>query len=288
MKASFHVRVLIDNAVHRGGLAAEHGWSVWMETPDGGILFDTGQTGLCLQNARTLGVPLENTRHIVLSHGHYDHTGGLVEAWDVAPQAKLHLHPAAIQSKYVKDRDGSARYIGMPLACIEAIQSRPDRVVWSEQPVEIAPGVFVTGPIPRNSLYEDTGGAFFQDTACQLADPLMDDQAVYRRTAQGLVVVLGCAHAGVVNTLNWIEHLEPGMPVYALLGGMHLGQASPERLSSTLDFLRHKSIAHLHPAHCTGWPANVALANAFPGACQPCSVGFQWVFASEVRSANGE
>ena len=281
MKSFFQIRVLIDNTVHRGGLTAEHGWSVWIETPEGGILFDTGQTSMCLQNARALGVPLENTRHIVLSHGHYDHTGGLVAAWEMAPLARLLLHPSAIQSKHVRDRDGSARSIGMPLPCIDAVNSRLDRVVWTERPVEIAPGVFVTGPIPRNSLDEDTGGAFFQDQACQVADPLMDDQAIYMRTPQGLVVVLGCAHAGVVNTLNWIEHLEPGVPVYALLGGMHLGQASRVRLSSTLDSLRSKSIARLHPAHCTGWRASMALAQAFPNAYAPCSVGCAWEFIGE-------
>jgi 7,8-dihydropterin-6-yl-methyl-4-(beta-D-ribofuranosyl)aminobenzene 5'-phosphate synthase len=278
MESTFRIRVLIDNTVNRRGLAAEHGWSVWIETPEGGILFDTGQTDLLLRNAQALDVPLETTRHIVISHGHYDHTGGLLGVWEKVPQARLFMHPAGIQAKYVREPDGTSRYIGMPSAAIDAIQSRPDRVVWTEHPTEIAPGVWVTGPIPRSVSSEDTGGSFFRDSTCQMADPLTDDQSVFIRSSRGLVVVLGCAHAGVINTLNWIGHLQPGMPMQALLGGMHLGQANPERLATTLDFIRRKSIAHLHPAHCTGWRANVALAEAFPNRITPSAVGMQWEF----------
>jgi 7,8-dihydropterin-6-yl-methyl-4-(beta-D-ribofuranosyl)aminobenzene 5'-phosphate synthase len=143
---------------------------------------------------------------------------------------------------------------------------------------EIAPGVCATGPIPRSVSSEDAGGAFFCDATCQMADPLTDDQSVFIRTTLGLVVVLGCAHAGVINTLNWIDHLQPGVPVQALLGGTHLGQASPERLAYTLDALRGKSISRLHPDHCTGWRAHAALAAAFPDSNTPSAVGMQWEF----------
>jgi 7,8-dihydropterin-6-yl-methyl-4-(beta-D-ribofuranosyl)aminobenzene 5'-phosphate synthase len=126
--------------------------------------------------------------------------------------------------------------------------------------------------------FEDTGGSFFLDHACQQPDPLTDDQAIYFDTTQGTVVVLGCAHAGVINTLYYVRQLTHDRPVHAVLGGMHLINASSERLQWTIEQLRKLGVERLGPAHCTGTAAVAALWNAFPGQCFDCHAGTRLEF----------
>ncbi|MGB9606460.1 MAG: MBL fold metallo-hydrolase, partial [Bryobacteraceae bacterium] len=139
-------------------------------------------------------------------------------------------------------------------------------------------GVWVTGEIPRRNDFEDTGGPFFLDEACCQPDPLVDDQALWVETAQGLVVVLGCCHSGVVNTLEYIRELRPGAQIRALIGGLHLVRAAPERIASTLEALERFAPQLIAPAHCTGWTAVLELARRFPGRVQESAVGKRFCF----------
>ena len=136
----------------------------------------------------------------------------------------------------------------------------------------------VTGPVPRVTDFEDTDDPFFLDPHCQHPDPLMDDQALFFDSPEGTVIVLGCAHAGVINTLQYVRQLTGNRPVHALIGGMHLLRASKERLSRTIEELRVCDVRVIAPAHCTGIPATVELWNAFPGRCVPCRVGDRFEF----------
>ena len=139
-------------------------------------------------------------------------------------------------------------------------------------------GVFVTGEIPRANTYEDTGGAFFLDAAGTQPDPLMDDQALVIDLGRSVVLLLGCAHSGVVNTLNHVQHLTNGKPVSAVIGGLHLGSASDERIQQTIARLRNTQLEMLAPAHCTGWPATAQLWQAFPEIFRPAGVGTVFEF----------
>lgn len=152
-----------------------------------------------------------------------------------------------------------------------------DRLVWTAGVTAVAPGVFVTGEIPRHTAYEDTGGQFFLDPACSRPDPIPDDQAVYFDTAPGIVVLLGCAHAGVINTLDYVRQFS-GRPIHAVIGGMHLVHATPARLSHTIAELKRIAPAIIAPAHCTGRLATAALQNTFPLQFADCSAGAQWSF----------
>ena len=109
-------------------------------------------------------------------------------------------------------------------------------------------------------------------------DPLQDDQSVFFDTAAGVVVLLGCAHSGVINTLLYIRQLTDNRPICAVIGGMHLISASTERIKRTIEELQYIGVERLAPAHCTGMPATVALWNAFPGQCQTCHVGTRFEF----------
>ena len=278
MKETIVVTTLVENSVNVRGLLAEHGLAFHLQAGPRGLLFDTGQSSLLAQNARSLQVSLTAVEAIALSHGHNDRTGGLKAAREAAPQARLFLHPSSLAQKFAGNSDGTGRPIGMDEANAEAIRAAANAVVWTSQPTEVLAGIFVTGEIPRQNAFEDTGGRFFLDAACTQRDPLMDDQALFFDTTEGLVVLLGCGHAGVVNTLEYIRQLTGGRPIHTILGGLHLLKASSERMETTIGAFRRLDIQRLAPGHCTGLPALAQLWNAFPGRCSSWAVGASWVF----------
>ena len=267
------ITVLADNSVQGRGLLAEHGLAFWIEVEDQRLLFDTGQGAVLSHNAQQLGVPLEQAGAVVLSHGHYDHAGGLADLLQAAPQARICAHPAAFEPKYGRGDDGTTHDIGMPSACESAVRKRTGAVTRTERPSEVLRGLFATGEIPRRTEYENTGGPFFTDSECQQVDALVDDQALFFDSLRGTVVLLGCAHAGVINTLRYVRELTDGRPVHAVLGGMHLVTASRRQMDQTIEDLRRLDIKHLGPAHCTGLAATAELWNALPGRFFSCAVG---------------
>jgi 7,8-dihydropterin-6-yl-methyl-4-(beta-D-ribofuranosyl)aminobenzene 5'-phosphate synthase len=266
------ITVLVENTASHAALIAEHGLSVWIQTGEKHFLFDAGQGPALGVNASRLGIPLEKTYAVMLSHGHYDHTGGLLHILGLQERPTVHAHPAALEPKYAFGPGTASRDIGMPQRVKDLVLSRADlRPV--QGPVEIGGGLFLTGPVPRRTGYEDTGGPFFADEACCTPDDMPDDQAAFLHTNQGVYVVLGCAHAGVINTLAYIRELTGKAPIRAVMGGMHLVAAGRQRMDRTVDALRELDIEGLHPAHCTGAAAVSRLQQEFPGRCFPFSAG---------------
>ncbi len=273
MPAQGTIMVLLDNSATGPGLIAEHGLAVWLDLGARHVLFDTGQTGALVANARRLGIDIGATDTVALSHGHYDHTGGLADALHAVDGAvAVHLHPDTTEPKY--HRTGEVvRPIGMPAGCRESLRRQKVILRTNTGPTELAPGVFLTGAVPRRHPEEQGDEGFRRDVEGRYVDPFRDDQALFVRTAAGIVVLLGCAHAGVINTLDYIRDLTGGCPLHTVLGGMHLRSASDERIAWTIDALRTFAPERLYPAHCTGAKPVAALAAAFPGRCLPCGGG---------------
>ncbi len=272
MSDSLRITVLVENSVNNRGLLAEHGLSFLIEHGQQRILFDTGQ-GLALRhNVAKLKVDLKTLNAVALSHGHYDHTGGLSFVLNSMNCPRLYAHPEAFALKYARNPDRSTREVGM--AIINRISAGElAKVIPIKEKTEIAKGIFLTGSIPRTTGFEDTGGAFFTDSDCHDADTLPDDQAVFIETQNGTVVVLGCAHSGVINTLRFIQTLTANRPIHTVIGGMHLLHANPARMDQTVAALRGFNIQRLMPCHCTGFDATARLWNEFPGKCETCPVG---------------
>jgi 7,8-dihydropterin-6-yl-methyl-4-(beta-D-ribofuranosyl)aminobenzene 5'-phosphate synthase len=267
------ITTLVDNTT-ADKLQSEHGLSLWIEFGDKRVLFDTGQSDMIIRNAELLGINLTGADTIVISHGHYDHTGGLKAVLDIAAHATLYLHPKALKPKY-SQKDKKIRMNGMPDSAMEAINFLADsgRVVWTEMPTEIYPGLFVTSQIPRNTNFEGYGGNFFINQSCQKPDEFLDDQALFLESAEGLIVVFGCAHSGVVNTLNYVTKLTGRDHIFAVIGGMHLVNASKDKLERTIDAFKRYGIEKIVPCHCTGIKAIEKFKKVFPDRCFICPVG---------------
>jgi len=283
MIRKLRILTLVENNAG-SGLRAEHGLSVWIEADNRRILFDTGQGDALMPNASALGVPLQSADAIVLSHGHYDHTGALAAALKAAAGASLYLHPAAVENKYGINPQPPNRYIGMPDEARRAVRSRLQDVVWTSLPTRVAPDVFVTGPIPRHTDFESVDG-FCLDEQCSTPDDMLDDQALYMFTADGIIVVLGCGHSGVVNTLDYVAALTGTDRFAAVIGGMHLGGASEARLAATADTLARYDVQLIAPCHCTGAAAVGYLSSRFPDRCVECNAGTR--FESDEAEASG-
>lgn len=276
MSRATNITVLVDNQADPG-LCSEHGLSLWIQSGGQHILFDTGQADALKANAELLGVDLSKTDRLVLSHGHYDHTGGIAHVLQAAPNALVYAHPGILDVRYSL-RDGVARSVSIPDESKTSLLNLADhRLLWVTQAMPLLPGVELTGPIPRETNFEDTGGPFYLDPQGERPDLLMDDLALWINTSMGAVVCVGCCHAGLINTLTHIQHLENN-PIRAIIGGLHLLQASEERLHRTISALRAMVPHQVVPCHCTGGEAIKALQAAFPGRVLPGRAGMELCF----------
>jgi 7,8-dihydropterin-6-yl-methyl-4-(beta-D-ribofuranosyl)aminobenzene 5'-phosphate synthase len=281
------VTVLVDNEAGEG-LRAEHGLSLLVETGGRTVLFDTGQGAALRHNALLLGVRLGSIDALVLSHGHYDHTGGAAELLSAAPHARLIMHPNAAIERYSVPPGKEPRAIGMPTAVREAIARLPaGAVVKARAPVDLGPGIGVTGPIPRETPWEDVGGPFFMDPQGRQPDAIEDDQALWIATPDGAIVCVGCSHAGLINTLRYVRRVSGIETIRAVIGGFHLCNAKKRRMEETRKALRAPAPGMLAPCHCTGAGAVRALRDEACLRVAPCRAGARFLFPPHTAGGCG-
>ncbi len=276
--------ILTENMVNRRGFLAEHGLSVLVEAAGRRILFDTGQSGVYLHNAKRLGTALDGLDGIVLSHGHYDHTGGLEEfPYELPP---VFVREKAFEEKLTGSREkGTYRDIGIPWrngADADCGARRIDRTRLAKEGIlrltgereEIFPDVFTVGKIRSRVPQEPAPQSFFIRRADGLIrDEMEDEQLLVIRTPEGLAVFAGCAHAGILNCLERVKEAFPGERLWLLLAGMHLRGCGQERLRTTVERLRACRFDWIIPLHCTGIEAIARMREEFGEKCLPGEAG---------------
>lgn len=278
MITRLRITVLVDNTVGSTNTLAEHGLSMLIEAGGWRIIFDTGQGRVLPENLTTLGLSLDPLDALVLSHGHYDHTGGVAAVLDASNPKAIFIHPAALEEKFTSNGRSPCRSIGIPAQSREALDAARDLIVWTRGAAEVVPGVWCTGEIPRENPEETSEQSFYLDPDGRVIDPLVDDQALFIETNRGLVVVAGCAHAGVVNTLDHVCRLTGRTEVLALIGGLHLGRASRKRLEMTGSALGRRNLQLMAPCHCTGMGAQSYLRARFNSLVRDVGAGSSVVF----------
>jgi 7,8-dihydropterin-6-yl-methyl-4-(beta-D-ribofuranosyl)aminobenzene 5'-phosphate synthase len=245
------VAILCDNTA---GLMtkAEHGLSVFLEVDGRSFLWDCGQTDVAVYNANLLGIDLRSVEGIGLSHGHADHAGGLWAVLSNSGPKKIYLHPGALAHRYFV-AGAMKRYVGIPYRP-EALEAMSQGMELNSGPIDVLPGVRLTGEVPRVTEFEGPEPNLFVGEGRELVpDPFTDDQALVVDAPDGAVVLTGCAHSGAVNILKHVLETTPSGSIKAVIGGTHLGMGAPiSKVEATMDFLEEIRPQIMMFNHCTG------------------------------------
>ncbi len=257
---------LCDNLSGNINFAAGWGLSILVECGKEVVLWDTGPSDIAVGNALRNGISPGRITCAAISHGHVDHTGGLFDfLMLIKKEIDVYLHPGAFEEKYARRPDSGAKmnYIGMAHRR-EALEDLGAVFLERKDPVWISDDIVLTGEVPMKNDFESIDDNLFVKHGGKFAsDRFTDDQALVVKTEQGLVVVLGCAHRGMINTIDYARQLTGLDSIRAVVGGTHLIRADRRRIGKTISSLEKFGAEQIGVSHCTGMPAAMAFAAHF-------------------------
>lgn len=260
------ITILSENLVGKLVGSGEHGFSAFIETDRGNYLFDTGSGHSIVPNSLLLNKDLRSIQKIFLSHGHSDHTGGLPEVLKVKGKVDVHAHPNVFSDRIAVHKENgkeARRFIGIPYkkAYLESLGAR---FVLNTAFTEVEKGIFLTGEVPRKTSFEKPDPRLFTEIDGKtVQDTFPDDQSLILDTERGLILVLGCAHSGMINIIHHVMDKTGKETFYAILGGTHLDFLTPEQLEGSVTILKKLKIEKIGVSHCTGMKGACRLHQEF-------------------------
>jgi 7,8-dihydropterin-6-yl-methyl-4-(beta-D-ribofuranosyl)aminobenzene 5'-phosphate synthase len=260
------ITVLCKNLVGKLIGSGEHGFSAFIETAERNFLFDTGSGHSIVPNSLALNRDLRTIRKIFLSHGHYDHTGGLPEVLKIRGKVDIHAHPHVFLDRiavHKEDEKETKRFVGIPYKK-GYLESLGANFVLNTVFTEVEKGIFLTGEVPRKTRFEKPDPRLFTEMHGKtVQDTFPDDQSLILDSEKGLILILGCAHSGMINIIRHVMDKAGKETFYAILGGTHLDFLTPEQLEESIKSLKRMEIGKIGVSHCTGMRAAFRLHQEF-------------------------
>jgi len=254
---------LCENTAGVVGMEAEWGWSILVEVGNNRVLVDTGNGTVAVKNGDRLGLDFRTIDKILLSHAHADHTGGLRYILKRTGPIEVIAHPSIWEEKVKTDLQGrDPHYNGIPYARFELEKLAHFNL--QKVPVKIGDYMMTSGEVPMETEFEVAESNFWVKTEEGLLhDTFPDDQSLVVQHPKGLVVVLGCAHRGIINTLSHARKITGEDRIYTVVGGTHLYPKNEEQVEKTVQALKEMGVERMGVSHCTGFPAARRLADVF-------------------------